>query len=111
MNLPSIKKGSDKSHAFIPKSKRRCSSAIYWSQPDCGTYRDAGGLVHYHRSRCFVADGEGDVSGSPVRKSGPRTGNPDARRVGVLSYLWVYGLIVEFAVMTLLSTTIFALFS
>ena len=41
-----------------------------------------GGLVHYHRSRCFVADGEGDVSGSPVRKSGPRTGNPDARGVG-----------------------------
>ena len=39
---------------------------------------------------------------------GPAT---QTRGGGVLSYLWVYGLIVEFAVMTLLSTTIFALFS
>jgi hypothetical protein len=111
MNLPSIKRGAIKAMPPFQIENAVVLQPFTGHNPDCGTYRDAGGLVHYHRSRCFVADGEGDVSGSPVRKSGPRTGNPDARRVGVLSYLWVYGLIVEFAVMTLLSTTIFALFS
>jgi hypothetical protein len=54
---------------------------------------------------------KGTSQARPFVKAAHGDRQPRRAARGVLSYLWVYGLIVEFAVMTLLSTTIFALFS